>query len=243
MWLTELGKRIRLKREKQGLKQQDIANALRVSPQAVSKWERGENAPDIAILSSLAQVLDASTDWLLSGRERGEDTLEATVLFSSINGAYRRSMSMAPAEFARWLNGIFYTLTDATLANDGVPVKYLGDGYLCFFSGPRHADRAVKTATSACSLISDDLRIGLNTGPIYLGAVGHPDYARPDVMGEVVNGAYLTMQWAAEYAASGVAATSATIATLREPVDHGEAEPVEFAGSSTPLRVSELPVP
>ncbi|MEZ6186165.1 MAG: helix-turn-helix transcriptional regulator [Planctomycetota bacterium] len=27
-----------------------VANALQISAQAVSKWERGENAPDISVL-------------------------------------------------------------------------------------------------------------------------------------------------------------------------------------------------
>ena len=42
MLLSELGNRIRSQRERLGLKQQDIANALQISPQAVSKWERGK---------------------------------------------------------------------------------------------------------------------------------------------------------------------------------------------------------
>ena len=60
-----LGDRIRRQREKRGIKQQDIAHALQVSPQAVSKWERGENAPDISLLGPLARLLGVSTDWLL----------------------------------------------------------------------------------------------------------------------------------------------------------------------------------
>ena len=34
-----LGKRIAMLRRQKGLKQEDLANALDVSPQAVSKWE------------------------------------------------------------------------------------------------------------------------------------------------------------------------------------------------------------
>ncbi|MFC1735863.1 helix-turn-helix domain-containing protein, partial [Candidatus Hydrogenedentota bacterium] len=57
MLLEELGNRIRSQRKKRGLKQRDVANALQISPQAVSKWERGENAPDVGMLSSLARLL------------------------------------------------------------------------------------------------------------------------------------------------------------------------------------------
>jgi predicted transcriptional regulator len=44
MVLKDLGNRIRARREKLGLKQQDMAKSLGIGPQAVSKRERGENA-------------------------------------------------------------------------------------------------------------------------------------------------------------------------------------------------------
>ncbi|MFM1919533.1 MAG: hypothetical protein RLZZ303_1167, partial [Candidatus Hydrogenedentota bacterium] len=84
MNLAILGKRIRALREKRGLKQNDIANALQISPQAVSKWERGENAPDISVWLSLSQLLGVSCDALL-GRTEAEDTFEATVFCTSLN--------------------------------------------------------------------------------------------------------------------------------------------------------------
>ena len=65
MFLSELGNRIRSQREKRSLKQQDVANALDITPQAVSKWERGENAPDVVTLGPLARLLGTSVDWLL----------------------------------------------------------------------------------------------------------------------------------------------------------------------------------
>jgi tellurite methyltransferase len=65
MILKELGQRIRQRREKLDMKQNDLALALQVSPQAVSKWERGENAPDIIIFVRLAAILNVSVDWLL----------------------------------------------------------------------------------------------------------------------------------------------------------------------------------
>jgi transcriptional regulator with XRE-family HTH domain len=56
MQLSELGQRIRTQRQRLRLKQHDIAHALQVSPQAGSKWERGENGPDLAILGNLATL-------------------------------------------------------------------------------------------------------------------------------------------------------------------------------------------
>lgn len=240
MLLQDLAKRIRGQREKRGLKQQDIANALGISPQAVSKWERGENAPDIAVLASLAQLLGVTVDWLLAAHEARRDVFEAAVLVSSVNGAYDRSLGMEPRDFATWANGLFYQLTELTLRYGGVPIKYMGDGYLCFFSGAAHSRRAVETALRARAMTNEDLQLGLSAGPVYLGAVGHPEYARPDVMGEVVNIAFLVMNWAAEHATSGIAATEAVAREAADLAQPGTAADVSFRDIDHPVRVVEL---
>ena len=62
-----IGQYIQLLRKQQFLSQKDLAERLGVSFQAVSKWETGENLPDVSILLDLADVLDTTTDKLLSG--------------------------------------------------------------------------------------------------------------------------------------------------------------------------------
>ena len=64
-----LGKRIAALRREKGLKQEDIAQALDVSSQAVSKWENDQSCPDISLLPKLAKLLGVSVDVLLSGEE------------------------------------------------------------------------------------------------------------------------------------------------------------------------------
>lgn len=54
----------RLRKEK-ALTQEQLAERLSVSFQAVSKWECGEGYPDIVMLPSLAQILGVSVDELL----------------------------------------------------------------------------------------------------------------------------------------------------------------------------------
>ena len=77
MDVAQVGYRIRQRREQVGLRQRDIADALQLSAQAVSKWERGENAPDIGILPDLARLLGITTDWLLAGFDDEPDLLKA----------------------------------------------------------------------------------------------------------------------------------------------------------------------
>ena len=64
-----IGKRIAALRREKGLKQDDLAQMLEVSPQAVSKWENDQTCPDIALLPKLAQILGGSVDELLSGKQ------------------------------------------------------------------------------------------------------------------------------------------------------------------------------
>lgn len=66
---STLGKRIAALRKQKDLRQDDIAQLLDVSPQAVSKWENDQTCPDIGLLPKLAQILGVTTDELLSGKQ------------------------------------------------------------------------------------------------------------------------------------------------------------------------------
>ncbi len=53
----EFGRRLSHLRHKAGKKQHQVADDLGVTPQAVSKWERGLSCPDILMLDELASSL------------------------------------------------------------------------------------------------------------------------------------------------------------------------------------------
>ena len=52
-------------RKRSGLSQEELAERLGVSRQAVSKWELGTAQPELDKLRLLAQTFGVSTDWLL----------------------------------------------------------------------------------------------------------------------------------------------------------------------------------
>lgn len=64
-----LGTRIAALRKTKGLKQEEIADMLGVSGQAVSKWENDQTCPDITLLPKLSEILDVTIDELLSGKK------------------------------------------------------------------------------------------------------------------------------------------------------------------------------
>ena len=55
---------VELRKEK-GFTQQDLANKLHITDKAVSKWERGLSYPDITSISTLANVLDVDSSYLI----------------------------------------------------------------------------------------------------------------------------------------------------------------------------------
>lgn len=71
-----IGANIMKARKAKGYTQMTLADALGVSFQAVSNWERGQTCPDIANLSALSRLLDLSIDELLGNRRAAEITRE-----------------------------------------------------------------------------------------------------------------------------------------------------------------------
>ncbi|MCI8442220.1 MAG: helix-turn-helix transcriptional regulator [Provencibacterium sp.] len=71
-----LGARIAQYRRRANMTQEQLAEYMEVSPQAVSKWENDLTCPDIAALPKLAELFQISVDMLL----RGEAMQEARML-------------------------------------------------------------------------------------------------------------------------------------------------------------------
>lgn len=69
MYLPANLKKFRIMKE---LTQEDVAEFLGITPQSVSKWERGECYPDITLLPAIANIFETSVDLLL-----GMDTIRS----------------------------------------------------------------------------------------------------------------------------------------------------------------------
>jgi len=60
-----LGKKIAVLRKGKKMRQEDLANLLGVSRQAISNYEKGERYPDPQMLSRMARLFKVSSDYLL----------------------------------------------------------------------------------------------------------------------------------------------------------------------------------
>ncbi len=65
-----LGENIRRLRHENNLTQRVLAHHLRVSEQAVSKWETGLSFPDVTLLLNIADFFAVSLDALFGREER-----------------------------------------------------------------------------------------------------------------------------------------------------------------------------
>lgn len=76
--LMQIGLRLSNCRQNRNMTQEELAGRLGITPQAVSKWERGVSLPDISMLADLADILEVSTDWLLGLCEEQEPRAKGT---------------------------------------------------------------------------------------------------------------------------------------------------------------------
>jgi transcriptional regulator with XRE-family HTH domain len=60
-----IGEKIQTLRKQHGMSQDQLADALDISRQAVSKWETNENQPDIERLIEISNLFNVSTDYLI----------------------------------------------------------------------------------------------------------------------------------------------------------------------------------
>lgn len=65
----KFGTRVKQRREKLGLSQNDLAVKLRVTPSAVAQWELGKNGPQMRTFNELVAILGVSGSWLSAGSE------------------------------------------------------------------------------------------------------------------------------------------------------------------------------
>ena len=86
---AKMGELIRDSRKEKGLTQKDVANKLGITDRAVSKWERGICAPDIAYIEELAEMLGLTVAELIAGQrmeqppaQEVESAIKETISYS-----------------------------------------------------------------------------------------------------------------------------------------------------------------
>ena len=71
-----LADKIMEERKKTGWSQEELADKLSVSRQAVSKWESAQSVPDLQRVIQLAEIFNVSTDYLLKDEVEAPSPME-----------------------------------------------------------------------------------------------------------------------------------------------------------------------
>ena len=109
-----LGETIRELRRRDGRKQEDLAKAMGVSPQAVSRWELGVGYPDMEIIPSIANYFHVTIDTLFGYNDDREARVSALIDradaalgtgqgLAECEAALREAVGEFPAEAVLWL--------------------------------------------------------------------------------------------------------------------------------------------
>ena len=108
-------------RKKNNLSQEELAEKLGVSRQAISKWERSEASPDTDNLIALAEIYGMSLDELIFGEKRGgadeEEKKDESEVHVDVDG--KKTVTIGPA-------GIFVKSKDGDEVNislKGINIK------------------------------------------------------------------------------------------------------------------------
>ena len=88
---------IKLFRTEKGMNQEQLAERLHVTRQAVSNWETGKTQPDIETLTQLAECFGVSVEQLIYGKEYSKETGEIKKTWNWGNG--HLSLSFYPERF------------------------------------------------------------------------------------------------------------------------------------------------
>lgn len=83
-----LAEKIKENRKKAGLSQEQLAEKLCVSRQAVTKWESGRGIPDVENLKNISRLFNVSIDYLL---DDGEVVSNSTIRESIDFSKYKRT--------------------------------------------------------------------------------------------------------------------------------------------------------
>ena len=75
-----LGEKIKELRKRNGRKQEDLANALGVSNQAVSRWEKDGSYPDMELIPAIANYFNVSIDELFGYSKDRQEKLKSILL-------------------------------------------------------------------------------------------------------------------------------------------------------------------
>ena len=108
-------------RKKSNWSQEELADKINVSRQAVSKWELGQSVPDLANVIELVKLFSVSTDYLLTDLSMREEKKFIYYPRHEVNKSMTKITALAITLFVLGVIGILIMIAIAILE----PMKYM----------------------------------------------------------------------------------------------------------------------
>lgn len=185
--------------------------------------------------------------------ESAAKQVEVSVLFADIRGFTRLSEGLTPNQVMELLNNYCNTMARIVFEHNGLIDKYIGDAIMAVFGSPepepRHAFRAVECAVAmqqAARMLAIQgqpvlIGVGVHTGEVVQGNVGHQRMMQFTAVGDTVN----TASRLCSAAGPGQVIISEATAIHMGPPPYfiSPNKPLELKGKSAPLNTFEVKVP
>ena len=97
-----IGSSLRNLRQKKGATQEEVASAIGVTAQAVSKWERGEGYPEITLLPNIAGYFGVTLDTLCGIDQLQQNEEISSIVNSAIDASYEDRVRIAREGLAKF---------------------------------------------------------------------------------------------------------------------------------------------
>src|SRR5262245_46267401 len=230
----------------------DLRDALEAERRlAIEKEKRGAYIPK--------QVVDEISRNREQKLALGGKLVEATILFSDIQGFTRLAETMKPEAVVSFLNEYMTAMTRIIEDENGIVDKFIGDGIMAVFLVVDEADapalRAVRSGirmqqqvaelrrgwqTNRPELTDLQVRVGINTGEVVSGNIGSETRMDYTVVGDNVN---VTSRIESSTRAGGVHISEATYLEVKESVAATRLDPITVKNRVQPVLVYAVHVP
>ena len=161
--------------------------------------------------------------------ELGGETREVSVLFVDLVGSTTYAEQHPPTEVVAMLNRFFGVIVEEVDRQGGLVNKFMGDAVLAVFGAPvtqeDHATSALAAARRIAARLAEEVHevragIGVATGEVVVGNVGHEERFEYTVIGDAVNAAARLTELAKEVPGGALALGESLDAASDAERDH-----------------------
>ena len=114
-----IGEKVYQLRKAKGYSQEELAELLGVTRQAVSKWELGSSTPELESVVELAKLFGVTTDYLLTDAQPSPEKTEKMDWLDRLPGV----IGSLVRRFG-WLAGVYVSVSGCAIAGIGALVRF-----------------------------------------------------------------------------------------------------------------------